>query len=73
MTDINAIKARLGSISREKMESLPPVVQRLLEKDLPDILADLEPRLRLDAALLEKYDDILAQIAQYEIPRTVKP
>ena len=50
MTDINAIKARLGSISREKMESLPPVVQRLLEKDLPDILADLEPRLRLDAA-----------------------
>lgn len=37
--DINAVKARLGSVSSFVVGSLPKSVQRLLTVDLPEILA----------------------------------
>lgn len=41
--DINAIKARLGSISKTKMEKLPLAIQVLLTKDLPELLKTVVP------------------------------
>lgn len=42
MTDINAIKSRLGSISPVVMECLPAAVRRLLKEDLPFLIAEVE-------------------------------
>ena len=38
MTDLNAIRARLGSISDTSMSKLPKAVQTLLKEDLPSLL-----------------------------------
>lgn len=36
--DINAIKARLGSIAPSMMDTLPPKVQQLLKEDIPALI-----------------------------------
>ena len=38
MKDINAIRARLGSISDSSMSKLPKAVQTLLKEDLPRLV-----------------------------------
>lgn len=38
LTDLNAIKARLGSISDIAMSKLPKAVQTLLQVDLPRLI-----------------------------------
>lgn len=42
MTDLNAIRARLGSISDTTKRHLPPAVLKLLEVDIPALLVDVD-------------------------------
>lgn len=42
MNELNGIKARLGSIAPSKMNELPKSVQRLLEDDMPRLIAIAE-------------------------------
>ena len=54
MTDLNAIRARLGSLPRKKMTTVPPQsLLHLLGVDLPLLLARVE---RYEAALKEIRD-----------------
>lgn len=50
MMCIDAVKARLGSISKTKMETMPNGVKTLLAKDLPYILRELTAARELAAA-----------------------
>lgn len=50
MTDLNAIKARLHSLAPAKLNALPKSVLRLIEEDLPMLLAKVE---RYESALLD--------------------
>lgn len=42
MTDLNSIRARLGSLSPAALEKLPKAVQTLVQKDIPELLARIE-------------------------------
>lgn len=42
MIDVDATKARLGSISERSMLRLPDAVRKLLEQDLPALLAEVK-------------------------------
>lgn len=47
MTDLNSIKARLGSISDTAMSKLPKAVQTLLREDLPRLVEVAELTMEL--------------------------
>ncbi len=40
--NLDAVKSRLGSISKTKLETLPNGIQTLLATDFPNILKELE-------------------------------
>jgi hypothetical protein len=40
--NLNAIKARLGSLSKQQLSGLSPSVQKLLKDDMPALLKALE-------------------------------
>ncbi len=56
MSDLNAIRSRLGSIAPSRMHMLPGSVQRLLTQDLPHLLNLLE---EANAVLEEAHKAIL--------------
>lgn len=41
-SDLNAIKARLGSISDKKLLELPAAVRKIVAEDMPQLFVDLE-------------------------------
>lgn len=63
MIDLNAIAARLGSLSPAKLNTLPPSVLRLLEEDLPAMIAE-NSRLR---RTVEQYGEALLGLDRIRI------
>ena len=57
MTDINAIKARLNSISPTAMSKLPKAVQTLLKEDMPRLI-------ELAYAVQCHYDELLKKACE---------
>lgn len=47
MNDLNAIKSRIGSIAPSRFYSLPLSVQKLLSKDLPSLIEEIEEARRV--------------------------
>lgn len=42
MTDLNAVKSRLGSLSKTKLALLSPAASKLLTADMPRLISEVE-------------------------------
>jgi hypothetical protein len=78
MTDLNAIRARLGSISDSSMSKLPKAVQTLLKDDLPRLIEVAEAAIACIAESdkfayqLANGEEALAPVAPYDLEAKVR-
>lgn len=62
MTELNAIKARLGSISDTTKRHLPPAVLRLLNEDMPQLIMLVEQFLTIISFADSQADRLLNEL-----------